>query len=795
MNVDEALKLLYKQDNIPKALSLYFPGLGLTITNSKIVSESMELTEQICSGDDLVFGSCEASQLKITVADIPEELKDQEFIITQNVGAYIMPLGTYKVESALKQNDKRFKDIIAYDRMRSIDIDVAAWYNALTFPLTLAAFRASLLAYLGLTEALRTLPNDNMMVEKTIEPTQIGGRVALQACEEINGAFGHIDRSGQFTHIILEPGYGLYPSETLYPAEDLYPVSETDTSYVQLDFITETIEKSMYRQDGVRFEEYTVKEIDKLQIRSEEDDIGAIVGIGTNAYVIEGNFLIFGKSAAELETIALNAYGNMAKRPYRPYQSENIGLPYVEVGDTIAISTDDVVTGYVFQRTMTGIQALKDYFVAEGSEKREQNFGLNKEIIQLQGRTALIKKTVDEVSVTLTDLAENTQSQFTQTTQQISAEVTRATQAEGTLSGSISVMADNILLKVDKNGIIGAINLTSEEATISAGKINFNGYATFNVDGLLTGIKGDVINTGTINAGLVNVINLNANNITAGTISGDRINGGTISGVTIQTTGSQYTTTITNGYIDTDFMSAEAINITEQMVVGSGISMTASTGVITATRINCNNINGYTPIHSGNIGSQNVSYASSSGSAGSADAAGYAEYAEISNNSTYLDGVVYISEYANLRPITAYAGVASCGTSLGKWSSVWANNGTIQTSDERLKINIKQLDEDTRFLSFAKMIVPYMYQMIEGTSGRYHIGFIAQRIEEAMAECGISDMEFAGLIKAPVYSEKLKDEDGNEIDEYDISSEIIDYSYNLRYDEFIPLIFLWLLSL
>ena len=87
------------------------------------------------------------------------------------------------------------------------------------------------------------------------------------------------------------------------------------------------------------------------------------------------------------------------------------------------------------------------------------------------------------------------------------------------------------------------------------------------------------------------------------------------------------------------------------------------------------------------------------------------------------------------------------------------------------------------------MIIPYTYKMINGTSGRRHIGFIAQRIEEAMTECGISSMEFAGLIKAPVYAKKMLDQDGKETEEYDTSSDIIDYTYHLRYDEFIPCCF------
>ena len=367
LNIDESLKTIYKNDllplvseNVKKDLDIYFPSLNLHIRTDQIVDDSFELSESLCSESDLLFGSCEASSVKFTVADVTVDITGLEFIINQIVDdVHTVPLGKYKVDSANKQDDLRFKDIIAFDKLKDVDIDVADWYNSLNFTnLTLAQFRASLLLHLGIEEELRALPNDNMLVQKTIEPTSISARDVLIACEEINGCFGHINRYGKFAHIILEPAYGLYPSETLYPSDDLYPADENDTTYVHESIIDETVSKAMYK--SVRFEEYTVKEIDKLQIKSEENDIGTIVGTGANAYIIQGNFLVFGKSASELESIAQNAFGNMAKRPYRPYEAENIGLPYIEVGDTLEFATDDTVTGYVLQRTLKGMQALTD---------------------------------------------------------------------------------------------------------------------------------------------------------------------------------------------------------------------------------------------------------------------------------------------------------------------------------------------------------------------------------------------------------------------------------------------------
>jgi hypothetical protein len=745
LNIAEELKTIYKDDtvpqvskNTPKELEIFFPGLDLTIYTDRIVDDSFSLDESLFSDADIRFGACEASQIKFTLADVPEDLNDHEFIINQIVGEFTVPLGKYKVNSAKKQDDLRFKEIIAYNKLKDSDVDVAAWFNSLSFPMTLAAFRASLLNHLGIEEELRTLPNDDMMVQKTIEPSQISGRVVLEACEEINGCFGHINRLGKLAHVILEPSYGLYPAATLYPSDDLFPVSESDMTYLQEGSEAAKLERY---NSSVRFEEYTVKEIDKLQIRQEEDDIGCIVGDGSNAYVIEGNFLVFGKSAAELETIAINAFGNMRKRPYRPYESENIGLSYIEVGDTIAYATDDVVAGYVFKRSLTGIQALKDKFTANGSEKREHNFGVNKQLIQLQGKYTLIKKTVEGIETTVGDMVDDVYTQ-------------------------ISQLSDAIELKVDASGVISAINLSPGSVKISADKIDLNGYATFTALATsgATEIHGGNLKTGTVvadsvRANWVYAGNINANQITSGTINGDRIYGGTIQGVVLKSVGALGRLEIDGAYI-------QAWNSSGTLKLNID-----SNGNIDCGNVKCSTLNGYTPITSNNIGSQSVSYASNSGSSGLASSA----YELISQSGVRR---AYISAGDNFIP---GSGGMYIGSSVNYWAGAYLGSGPAVVSDENKKHDIELLSG--KYISFAKKIIPVIFKYNDGTSGRTHVGFIAQQVEAAMIECGISDMEFAGLIKAPIYAEKL--ENG----EYDTASEIVGYDRSLRYDEFIPLSF------
>lgn len=189
------------------------------------------------------------------------------------------------------------------------------------------------------------------------------------------------------------------------------------------------------------------------------------------------------------------------------------------------------------------------------------------------------------------------------------------------------------------------------------------------------------------------------------------------------------------------------------------------------------NINGSIPVNAGNIGQQSVSYASNSGSAGLAESA----YGLLSRS---LVRTAYISAGDNFIPGSPGMHV---GSSLNYWAGAYLGSGSVVVSDRNKKHDIESLTD--KYKLFASKIIPVVFKYNDGTSGRTHVGFIAQQVEETMIKCGITDMEFAGLIKSPIYSKKLLNEKGEELQEYDITSEIIGYDYGLRYEEFIPLLF------
>lgn len=113
----------------------------------------------------------------------------------------------------------------------------------------------------------------------------------------------------------------------------------------------------------------------------------------------------------------------------------------------------------------------------------------------------------------------------------------------------------------------------------------------------------------------------------------------------------------------------------------------------------------------------------------------------------------------------SYDGAGSLGYSDYRWSVLYAKTSTISTSDRDKKTDISyELD---RYDALFERLRPVSYRMKDGTSGRTHTGLIAQDVEQALADCGLTSVDFAAFIRSPR-------EDGGS-------------DYGMRYEELIAL--------
>ena len=166
-----------------------------------------------------------------------------------------------------------------------------------------------------------------------------------------------------------------------------------------------------------------------------------------------------------------------------------------------------------------------------------------------------------------------------------------------------------------------------------------------------------------------------------------------------------------------------------------------------------------------------------------ATSASFHDCSSYSINAGYLNVLNSVS--SNLRPFINDKLVF--GTSDSRWKEIWCTTSLNTTSDKNLKKNIKSLSADDRYCKFFLLLQPKSYLFKDGESGRTHIGFISQDVEEAMNICGLSSLEFAGFCKDQKI-ERIESEDGTieESPVFDDEGNPV-YIYSLRYEEFIAL--------
>lgn len=147
------------------------------------------------------------------------------------------------------------------------------------------------------------------------------------------------------------------------------------------------------------------------------------------------------------------------------------------------------------------------------------------------------------------------------------------------------------------------------------------------------------------------------------------------------------------------------------------------------------------------------------------------------NTSAGVEAGIAIHNTSLYVPDASNSGIVNLGSGGRKWNQLYAANSTISTSDKNKKKDIKDMSEAQEAL--FDQLKPVTYKMIDGTSDRIHYGFVAQDVENALNEIGLTGQDFAGFCK-----DAKTDKNGNAI--IDENKQIV-YDYSLRYAEFIAL--------
>lgn len=131
---------------------------------------------------------------------------------------------------------------------------------------------------------------------------------------------------------------------------------------------------------------------------------------------------------------------------------------------------------------------------------------------------------------------------------------------------------------------------------------------------------------------------------------------------------------------------------------------------------------------------------------------------------TFVGSSPVINCTGDFRPVSG--GRYKLGESTARWKEIWCTQNSLNSSSDRNLKNSIEIIPD-KYDAFYDAISPVRYKFNDGESDRYHIGFIAQEVRDALDKAEIDSKEFAGYLA-------YEKDDGT-------------MGYGLRYGEFIAL--------
>ena len=427
---------------------LYLIKSDNTEIPANIIANTLYLNKSYCEEEQLEIGGCIPSQFKCSVYGIEDitDIVKLRYIRYSNDEPDISFEGI--IEELTSTSNDGVYNITAYDVLYNQD-DISAWYNnymATHQNVKISQLYNAVLEKLGLIgNSLSNYITYDFVIKQNILSNNITGTRLLKWICEALGVFGILDT-------YTSKNGTSYTTSTTFDLGVLGPRPVTSISPISVF-------------SGFQKSDYVCKKIDKVQIRSEEEDIGAIYGTGTNALIIEGNPLFYGMNASELEKCAKQISVNIKDNSdYTAYEAELNSESYLDrplINPLLPISSStSSIYSYIFNITWSGSQLTTCKIGANGVETRSEVLtSINLEIIKLNYKTTSIVKNVDGIKTEVSSISSKTDKALTsieQTDKYIEANV------------------------VKNDEVVTKINASQEGVSIKADKISLEGYTTIN---------------------------------------------------------------------------------------------------------------------------------------------------------------------------------------------------------------------------------------------------------------------------------------------------------------------------
>ncbi len=368
-------------------------------------------------------------------------------------------VGVFYAEKPTRTKRNSYK-VTAYDTMSKLDVDFSGWLHAnqAQFPKTIWQLVQLACQRAGVTLASSSLPINGSYSVQAFYADDLTCRQIISWAAEAAGCYAHMNADGKLQFLTY--------------------TDKRSTAKITPDGASSS---TAYYADSLSYEDYTVKAIEKVQIRQSDSDVGVIYPdstTATNTYAVQGNLLLTTGTEANLKSVVQNLYNVLKNVTYTPCKVSVPSSSGLACGQIVHVKD---ARGREFDTYLMSatISSGKASFESVGSASRESSSAVNSQSFKnLTGKMLEIKTSVDGLEVKASDLT-GKYTDLKATVDGLSSEVKKDTKITG--GGNLILGSESF-----KNALSGGIDSSvayGDDGSATITNANTNGYFMFNTAG------------------------------------------------------------------------------------------------------------------------------------------------------------------------------------------------------------------------------------------------------------------------------------------------------------------------
>ena len=294
-------------------------------------------------------------------------------------------VGVFYAEKPTRTKRNSYK-VTAYDTMSKLDADFSGWLHAnqAQFPKTIWQLVQLACQRAGVALASSSLPINGSYSVQAFYADDLTCRQIISWAAEAAGCYAHMNADGKLQFLTY--------------------TDKRSTAKITPDGASNS---TAYYADSLSYEDYTVKAIEKVQIRQSDNDVGVIYPdstTATNTYAVQGNLLLTTGTEANLKSVVQNLYNVLKNVTYTPCKVSVPSSSGLACGQIVHVkdARGQEFDTYLMSAT---ISSGKASFESVGSASRESSSAVNSQSYKnLTGKMLEIKTSVDGLEVKASDL-------------------------------------------------------------------------------------------------------------------------------------------------------------------------------------------------------------------------------------------------------------------------------------------------------------------------------------------------------------------------------------------------------